>query len=104
MKEPVRKVGTLKILGHFVEVYEDDNLINDRSAYGEWIYRKLYIAIDGSTVRPVQQEKLWHEIIEAINEMDELNLNHHQIQSLATALYQITNDNDIYLFLKRVTV
>lgn len=36
---------------------------------------------------------LLHEIIEAINTENEMGLAHQQIQSLATQMYQVINDN-----------
>lgn len=37
---------------------------------------------------------VWHEIIEAINEHNDLNLNHQTIQTLEANIFQVLKDNN----------
>lgn len=54
---------------------------------------KGLIKIDKTLPEDFQKSVLLHEIIEFINSMLELNLEHRTITSLETALYQVLKDN-----------
>ena len=88
---------TIEISGHKIAVQLDDHLLSDRSHYGEWCYRDLSIIIDKTSDATVRKQTLLHEVIEAINELHELDLEHNKIQTLATSLFQVLATNtDIF--------
>lgn len=90
--KPLQK--TLNIGGHVITVQFDENLLSDREHYGEWCYRDLSIIINGTSNQTVRQQTLLHEIVEAINELNELGLEHDKIQTLSTALFQVLKHNE----------
>lgn len=51
-----------------------------------------------------QQATLVHEIIEAINWMHELKLEHTAICTLSEVLYQVLKDNDLYFGTKSIAI
>jgi hypothetical protein len=85
---------TVDIFGHKVSVKLDENLLSDRGLYGEWCYRDLSIFINGTSVTTVKEQSLLHEIFEAVNEIHELELDHHKIKTLTSAMYQILRSNE----------
>jgi hypothetical protein len=95
------QVTILKIEGHLVKVFEIPDLLTNDEKYGYWLYRKLKVGLDKGSDPALKQEKLMHEIIEAINEIRELNLKHSQIQALGASIFQIMRDNNLEIFLKK---
>jgi len=90
-------VKTIEIGGHKVSVQLDDNLLTDRGHYGEWCYRDLSIILNKNSGTTVRHQTLLHEIIEAVNDLNELDLKHPTIQTLAASLYQVLAKNpDIF--------
>jgi hypothetical protein len=55
------------------------------------------IFIDSTMKKQQQEATVLHEIIEAVNRMLEIDLEHHQIVLLETGLYQALNDNGVRL-------
>jgi hypothetical protein len=53
------------------------------------------IWIDNTANKQVQEESLVHEFIEAINKLNDFQLNHQTISTLAENLYQILADNKL---------
>lgn len=91
----MRIPNKIKISGHLVNV-SLENLNNNLSgkAYGgqtdifnQWI--KLQLNMPQEQI----ESTLIHEIIEQINGLNDLNLNHTQISVLATSIHQVLNDN-----------
>lgn len=78
-----------------VEVVE--NLAVDREHGGEYSPRELKISLD-SSLRKRHGEILIHEIIEAINDIYNLKINHDDMMVLGMALYQLLIDNAIILY------
>lgn len=97
----IKKCGVLKILGHTVTVFQDPDLFLNEGNIGSWLYHRRSITMDGSLDAEVRQEKLWHEIFEAANELLELKMSHHQITALGTVVNQVLSDNDVNIFVKR---
>ena len=85
----------IKIGGHeikIVEIIDLDNLDN----VGRWVKTKNEIQIEKNQSQSQKESTLLHEIIEAINDLYELDLNkdYHKITTLETALYQVLKDNN----------
>ena len=51
------------------------------------------IKIDDGMCSDMINATEWHEFFEVCNSENQLDLTHHQIQSLATFTYQVINDN-----------
>ena len=56
--------------------------------FGECHYESLEILISAQSAPSVQEETLWHEVVEAMNHTYEMNLPHRTIQVLGAAFYQ----------------
>ncbi|MBF0554123.1 MAG: hypothetical protein HQK96_06125 [Nitrospirae bacterium] len=57
---------------------------------------KCLIRINKEISKDRQQTTLLHEILEAINEQYQFELEHGKIQGLEATLYQVLKDNNIY--------
>ncbi|KWT87645.1 MAG: hypothetical protein H7843_15775 [Nitrospirota bacterium] len=57
---------------------------------------KGIIKINKEITRERQESTLLHEIIEAINDQYQFQLEHEKIQGLEATLYQVLKDNNIY--------
>lgn len=83
-----------KIAGYQVEVITDQNLIANSSRLGEYSPYEQRIGIAQGLTKQQRDETLIHEILEAINDIYELGLNHdEQLCKLSVALHQIMVDN-----------
>ncbi len=76
-------------IGSVKWVVFETNEAND-DLLGEAIYDRsqIWLYLNEMSSR-TKNEILWHEVVEAINEQFELNLDHHQITVLGVALAQI---------------
>lgn len=83
----------VKIGGHVYDCEMFSDLTRDSGALGCSCGNALRIRIDNSIPRENQESVLLHEIIEQINYRYELGLEHKQITTLETALYQVMVDN-----------
>lgn len=75
-----------------VEVVE--NLAIDREHGGEYSPRELKISLD-SSLRKRHGEILMHEIVEAINDIYNLKINHDDMMVLGVVLYQVLKENKL---------
>lgn len=91
----------IKIGGMFYRVSENRKLARDRDSSGESCGNDLWITIDTTLSRQNQETTLLHEIIEQINAVYDLDLEHHKISLLEAALYQVIMDNPDILNFKR---
>ena len=89
---------TIKIGGHDVAVklWSSNGLVG--APCGQFDSRNNEIIINTYYDIQNQETTLIHEIIEAINYLFELNLEHNKIQTLEAALYQILKDNKMIDF------
>ena len=87
---------TVKIGPYDIKVEVVDNLAVDREHGGEYSPRELKISLD-SSLRKRHGEILMHEIIEAINDIYNLNIEHEDMVVLGIALYQLLKDNTVIL-------
>ena len=86
----------IKVGPYSIKVEIVDSLAVDREHGGEYSPRELKISLD-SSLRKRHGEILMHEIVEAIDEIYDLNLNHHVISLLGIALYQVLKENKLVL-------
>lgn len=86
--------SNLKIGPYDVEVKIEEHLAIDRKNGGEWHPRDLKILLDASLTKR-HGEILLHEIIEAVCDIYDLEIEHHQMMVLSSALYQALKDNKI---------
>jgi hypothetical protein len=87
----------IKIGGLTFDVKKDNTLSRERHKYGESSAAGLWITYDPSFPKEQIESTFLHEIIEMINDVYELELEHHKITLLETTLYQIMKDNpDIF--------
>lgn len=75
-----------------VEVVE--NLAVDREHGGEYSPRELKISLD-SSIEKRHGEILMHEIVEAINDIYNLKINHDDMMVLGVVLYQVLKENKL---------
>ena len=87
---------TLNISGRIYKIIlsnrgEDDGISNAGTHYS-WVQK---IWIDKTQHQEGQESSLIHEIIEAVNEQNDLKLDHQQISVLETSLYQVLKENKL---------
>ncbi|MCO8288286.1 hypothetical protein [Tetragenococcus halophilus] len=84
----------LKIAGYFIQVEEDANLLANQSRIGEYSPYEQKIRLSNNLNGQQKDETLIHEILEAINDIYELGLDHNeQLCKLSVAIHQILTDN-----------
>lgn len=86
---------SINILGHKYEVKTEEHLGRDRSAHGMSCGNGCWIVIDPSIPPTMQDSTLVHEIVEQLDFLLELKLEHHQITALCSGLYQVLHDNKL---------
>jgi len=84
----------LKIGGFEVAVKLKNDLVIDRRHGGEYCPKNLTIYLDPALERR-HGEILLHEIIEAICDAYDVEIEHHYVMILGRALYQVLKDNDL---------
>jgi len=85
----------LKIFGHdYVVMMHDQDEVGNYHL-GTHIHRSTEILINRSQSKTQMESTLIHEIIEALNVYQELNLKHDQVVRLETGLYQVLKDNKL---------
>ena len=83
----------IKIGGLNYRVSQVENLARDNGALGRCCGNSRTIEIDSNLDEQVKEKTLIHEIIEAINFENQLNLEHWKISVLESSIYQILKDN-----------
>lgn len=84
----------IKIAGYVVSVEESKTILANEGRIGEYSPFEQKIKIDSSLSKQQKNETVIHEILEAINDIYELGLEHdEQLCKLSVALHQITVDN-----------
>lgn len=84
----------IKVGPYGIKVEVVDSLAVDREHSGEYSPRELKISLD-SSVRKRHGEILMHEIVEAINDIYNLKINHDDMMVLGVVLYQVLKENEI---------
>ena len=82
---------TLKIGGHIVEVEMTDKESRSGTYYGF----KNHITIHKEGHETIQEVSLIHEILEYIIGMNDIELNHTALTTIAEGLYQVLKDNNL---------
>jgi hypothetical protein len=82
----------IKIGPYDIKVEIVHNIAIDRDHGGEYSPRELTISLD-SSIEKRHGEIFVHEIVEAINDIYNLNINHDDMMVLGVALYQVLKEN-----------
>ena len=77
---------TIHLAGHKIPVHIDAGV--DSDAVGQYHAAHNQIGIRSGIPQSAMEEVLFHEVVEAINHIYELNLPHAKIQTLGAALHQ----------------
>ncbi len=85
--------GKVKILGQIYSLAEDKNMGRDTKCIGTSCGNSGEIKIDSTLPISGKQTTLLHEIIEQLDYLLELNLDHNKIQSLEAGFYAVIIDN-----------
>jgi hypothetical protein len=83
----------VKILGHIYTVKEYESYPSD--TYGSHDPNTLTIRLNNNKNDSQIASTFLHEIIEAVNHLLELGLEHRQISGLESGLYQVLKDNKL---------
>lgn len=78
----------VEIGGHLIKVTEVTGLASRHGECGSFQLSSLTIEIDKGLPDTLKEETLWHEIVEAINAIYELELPHRSIQILGVGIHQ----------------
>lgn len=85
----------LKIGGFQIQIVEDETILPNESRIGEYSPFEQKIKLAKGMTNQQQTETLIHEILEVINDIYELNLDHdEQLCKLSVVLHQIISDNE----------
>lgn len=76
-----------------IKVVDTDGLSGD---YGQCRHDEKEMVLDNIKHHDSLMSHLLHEVIEAINNVYDLDLEHHKIELLETALFQVLKDNDCF--------
>lgn len=85
--------GKIKILGHDYTILEKPFLARDSKAAGTSCGNSQGIEIDNSLPLANKQSTLIHEILEQLDYLMELGLEHNKLQSIEAGLFAVIKDN-----------
>ncbi|MDG4966296.1 hypothetical protein OGZ37_06860 [Lactococcus lactis] len=84
----------IKIGGYLINVDYDDKLIANHQCVGQYSSIEQKITLATGLTKQQEKETLIHEIIEAIDDIYELGLEHdEQLCKLSAIFHQIVTDN-----------
>lgn len=84
----------IKIGGYRIGVEFSDTIIPNNSRVGEYSPIEQVITISNGLTSQHKKETLIHEVLEAINDIYELGLDHdEQLCKLSVILHQVVSDN-----------
>lgn len=84
----------IKIAGYEVKIVVDKNLVANEARVGEYSPFEQKITIADGLTRQQMIETLIHEVLEAANDIYELDLDHdNQLCKMSVILHQIIVDN-----------
>jgi hypothetical protein len=93
-KEVIMNIpNQIKLAGYNYTIEMVRHLARDRDSAGESSWNGQKISIDESLSQTCKEAVLIHEVIEQINVLYDLNLEHEKIVVLETALHQFIRDN-----------
>ncbi len=97
MKIPEKlKIGALEF-DVIIEEHRTRDAGTDWSASMNAKYQKIFLDKEGGKPDGIMDDLL-HEIVEAVNSLNDLGLNHQTISTLATGLHQVLRDNRLVFF------
>jgi hypothetical protein len=85
---------TIRILGSTYTVQVDHDLCHGHGDIGQCWPMRQSITVDPAASPEKQASVIWHECLEAVNNMLELGLEHRVISCLETAINQILVENE----------
>lgn len=93
MMEFNRKIGNeINIGGYLISIEEVKNFMRDNEIYGEWRPAALKIIVDADLPLQLKNETIFHEILEAITGIYDIEIKHHKLLILSVVLNQILTD------------
>ncbi len=87
------KLPKVKIGGHRYRVSYKPNLARNHEAAGMSCANTLEIILDPEGKKSHINEVFWHEVVEQINYLHELDLPHATISTLGSCIQQVLTDN-----------
>lgn len=93
MKIP-KKLNILGIPVAIVFRRDGETSIASSASHSAW-YNKIWITNDKDRSEKAQAQDLVHEIIEAINDANDLKLEHTVISTIASSLFQVLSDDHL---------
>ncbi len=88
----------IKIGGYVVSIQYSDTILPNNNNVGEYSPFEQKITIANGLSKQHQQETLIHEVLEAINDIYELGLEHdEQLCKLSVILHQLLTEDKSYL-------
>lgn len=93
MEDKTQVFKTFKVSGYEIQVIYDDHILTERNNAGEYTHKTQTIRLASGLTKQMTSEVLMHEILEAIDSIYNLKLNHDvQLNTLSIALHQIFSD------------
>lgn len=84
----------VKIGGYSISIETTDKILPNEGRIGEYSPFEQKISIATGLTKQQKNETLIHEVLEAINDIYELNLDHdEQLSKLSVVIHQIIVDN-----------
>jgi len=85
----------LKILGRNYKVIEKEEKETTNDNMGTCWGKYSLIYINKCAEPQFKEATLLHEILEAVNQMQDIGLKHSQVKRLETSIYQVLKENDL---------
>ena len=87
-------IDKIKIGGYEIKIEEDEKILTNESRIGEYSPIEQKIKLYPGLTEQQKNETLIHEVLEAINDIYELDLDHDgQLCKLSVVIHQIIADN-----------
>lgn len=90
----------IKIGGYTINAYLKEKIVIKRNNLGEYHQDTQKIYIEKASTLQQKRESFIHEIIEAINSIYNLEIDHGKLTLLSTVLHQVFTDNEIEKYFK----
>lgn len=98
MEDKTQIFKSFKISGYDIQVIYDNHILTERNNAGEYTHKTQTIRLASGLTKQMTSEVLMHEILEAIDSIYNLKLNHDgQLNILSIALHQIFSDYPEFL-------
>ena len=89
--------GTLKIGAHKFKVLQktEAEVVSGNLGACQVTTCRIWINTSPEIAISQREQSFFHEVMEALNGLYQLNLEHHKIETIAEGMYQVLNDNGI---------